>query len=256
MGKLPTSEIQSHLQEYKFQKHSFTNHLQFLFVYRRIFSLYCGLKNDPDNYVYPLTIFQNPYTPWEFIIALEPYYIPLEVDNWYPHRTTELVAIAYAIKEGDEMYTKYSHFRAKLHHPFDFNFQFWHKNKEINQDKAFRLLFHAIRHPDHYAPESIEAWAERLHKHNLFPVTNEIINTILKRFHQYLKDREEGIASDYDDYDYEHETAVISGQSPNDQHSNVMNQNNLAHQANLDNHANQLNPEHSAYRSSRSGNKK
>lgn len=167
-----------------------------------------------------------------------------------------MIAIAYDIKEGDEMYTSYSHFRAKLNYPFHFNFQFWYKNNELSTDEAFRLLFHALRHPDDYAPESIEEWAERLHKQNLFPVTDNKINTILTKFRQYLKDREEGILSDDEYYEYEHETATISGQFSNDQRSNVMNDNNPAHQANLDNRANQLNLEHPAYKSSRSGKRK
>ena len=85
-------------------------------------------------------------------------------------------------------------------------------------------------------------------------MTDDIINTILTKFQQYLKDREEGILSD-DEY-YEYENKINLGSSPNDQNSIFMNQNNPAHQANLDNRANQLNTEHTAYRSSRGGKKR
>jgi Leucine-rich repeat (LRR) protein len=55
----------------------------------------------------------------------------------------------------------------------------------------------------------------------------------------------------YDDYGDDFGFQDDYGRSPNDQRSDVMNPNNPEHQATLDNRANQLNPKHPAYRSSR-----
>lgn len=167
-------EINNHINSFKFNNYTFEERLNFIFLYRIVYTV-CAKFNVQSQY-YPLVLFQDPYKEWNFILVFlkQQKLNRNSFQELFLHKLSYSIVIGLEITEGSKFYYGFNTFRKILDQKLNHLTFYDIADQPFDNFDIYRHIFQALRHVDKHKEESKSEWANTLHNKGFFPITDEL----------------------------------------------------------------------------------